>query len=316
MRIGRALALGGIALLAACQVQDTRPISTPSPPSTPRAPDRTDGTAFALQGALTQGGYALGQAPEGAVSVNLDGRPVATDPTGRFAIGFGRDAAPSATLTAVLGDGSRVIAHIPVIQRSYAVQSIPGLPPTPSNDPEWLKRRAVERARIDAAKAQRNLSDGWRQQWIWPAVGPISGVYGSQRILGGVLQSPHYGVDVAAPAGTPVVAPADGVVVLAGPPQLSLEGNLVMIDHGMGLISAFLHLSAVAVKTGERVAQGQHIGAVGSSGRATGPHLHWGLSWLDQRLDAALLAGATPPSRSLPAASGAANADHERFNSQ
>ena len=291
MQISPAFAASSFLLLAACQ-STTPAAPPPAPPFATPAADRIDGDAFRLRGALSQGGYAVGEAPAGTASVILDGTPVPLDAQRRFAIGFGRDAPAAATLAAMLADGSRVIAHLVIARRGYDVQSIPGLPPTPTTDPAWLKMRAAERARIDTARAQRNLSDGWRQQWIWPATGPVSGVYGSQRILGGVPQSPHYGVDIASSPGTPVVAPADGVVVLAGPPQFSLEGNLVIIDHGMGVNSAYLHLSAVDVKPGDHVRQGQRIGAIGGTGRATGPHLHWGVSWRDVRLDPALLAGA------------------------
>ena len=290
MQTRPALAVSGFLLLAACQ--STAPAPPPAPlPAVPAA-DRIDGDAFGLKGTLSQGGYALGEAPGGATALTLDGTPVPMDAQRRFAIGFGRDAPSAATLTALLAGGSRVTAHLVIAQRGYDVQSIPGLPPTPTSDPEWLKMRAVERTRINAARALHNASDGWLQKWIWPATGPVSGVYGSQRILGGVPQSPHYGVDIAGPPGTPVVAPADGVVVLAGPPQFSLEGNLVIIDHGMDVNSAYLHLSAVDVKPGDQVRQGQRIGAIGSTGRATGPHLHWGVNWRDVRLDPALLAGA------------------------
>jgi murein DD-endopeptidase MepM/ murein hydrolase activator NlpD len=122
-------------------------------------------------------------------------------------------------------------------------------------------------------------SDGWRQRFIWPTTGRISGRFGSQRVYRGEPASFHSGVDVAPGAGAPVVAPADGVVVLAGPPAFSLEGNLLIIDHGMGLNSAFLHLASQAVRQGQRVRQGQLIGTVGATGRATGPHLHWSMKW-------------------------------------
>jgi murein DD-endopeptidase MepM/ murein hydrolase activator NlpD len=152
--------------------------------------------------------------------------------------------------------------------------------------------REGELARIAAARALDPPSEGWRQSFIWPARGRISGRFGAQRVYRGEPASYHSGVDVAAGAGAPVVAPADGVVVLAGPPAFSLEGNLVIVAHGMGLSSAFLHLSRVDVRPGQRVARGQAIGAVGSTGRATGPHLHWGMKWKDARIDPQVLAGA------------------------
>src|SRR3546814_3017611 len=126
--------------------------------------------------------------------------------------------------------------------------------------PEYERLRKAERARIVEARAQRNASDGWQQRWIWPVIGRMSGVYGSQRVLGGVPRNPHYGVDIAVPSGTPIVAPADGVVALASPPQFSLEGNLVIIAHGMGVNKAYRHLSRVDVRRGQRVRRGTRTG--------------------------------------------------------
>jgi murein DD-endopeptidase MepM/ murein hydrolase activator NlpD len=156
---------------------------------------------------------------------------------------------------------------------------------------EYLRLRERELARINAARAVEAQSGGWRQRFIWPARGRISGVFGSQRVYRGEPASFHTGVDVAPGGGAPVVAPADGIVVLAGPPMFSLEGNLVILAHGMGLNSAFLHLGSVAVKEGQSVRQGQMIGTVGSTGRTTGPHLHWSLKWRDARIDPQVLAG-------------------------
>ena len=124
-------------------------------------------------------------------------------------------------------------------------------------------------------------------------------MFGSQRVYrGGVPAAYHSGIDIAAGAGAPVVAPADGVVTLAPPPAFSLEGNLVIVDHGMGLTSAFLHLSRASVRVGDRVRQGQQIGRVGATGRATGPHLHWSLVWNGARLDPQALVAADSASGS------------------
>jgi len=288
-----------LAVLAGCAtppapVPVSRQLPVPQQQAAPSPAETVDDHVFALQGTLTQGGYAIGQAPVGTVSLTLDGQPVTLAEDGRFPIGFSRDAPPVARLEAVLADGRKVIARITIAQRHYDVQSIPGLPGKSSPDPAYEKLRRAERARIDGARALHLASDGWRQQWLWPVTGRISGVYGSQRILGGVPHSPHFGVDIAAPAGTPIVAPADGVVVLASPPAFSLEGNLLIIDHGMGVNTAYLHMSRIDVVQGDHVRRGQVIGLVGSTGRATGPHLHWTANWLDRRLDPALVAGPMP----------------------
>ena len=151
--------------------------------------------------------------------------------------------------------------------------------------------RLPELARIAEARAIRPESDGWRQRFIWPRRGRISGLFGAQRIYQGTPGAYHSGVDITGAVGEMVVAPADGVVILAADRPFTLEGNLLMIDHGHGLNSAFLHLSRIDVKLGDHVRQGQRIGAVGATGRATGPHLHWAMKWNDARLDPMLLAG-------------------------
>jgi murein DD-endopeptidase MepM/ murein hydrolase activator NlpD len=149
-----------------------------------------------------------------------------------------------------------------------------------------------ELARIAAARAKDHDVEGWRQDFVWPVKGRISGRFGSQRVYRGEPGAYHSGLDIATGAsGTPFVAPADGVVILATETPFSLEGYLLMIDHGNGLNSAFLHNSRIVVREGERVRQGQHIGDIGATGRATGPHLHWGLMWRGQRLDPLLFVG-------------------------
>ena len=153
-----------------------------------------------------------------------------------------------------------------------------------------MKIRKPELDAIWDARLKDTGSTGWTQDFIWPVTGRISGRFGSQRVYRGEPGSYHSGIDIAPGNGVPYVAPADGVVVLAVE-GYSLEGNLLIIDHGQGLNSAFLHSSRLYVKEGDRVRQGQHIGDVGSSGRATGPHLHWSLKWRNARLDPLLFTG-------------------------
>jgi murein DD-endopeptidase MepM/ murein hydrolase activator NlpD len=158
----------------------------------------------------------------------------------------------------------------------------------------YLALRRPELARIAASRSVDTGATGWRQRFLWPRVGRISGLFGSQRVYQGVPGAYHGGIDVAASTGDTVLAPADGVVVLAADRPFTLEGNLLMIDHGHGLSSAFLHLSRIDVKLGQSICQGQRIGAVGATGRATGPHLHWGMRWNEARIDPLLLAGPMP----------------------
>ena len=241
---------------------------------------------FRLSGAAGQGALLRGTAPPGTVALDMNGREVPLAPDGRFLLGFDRDAGPAATLTARLADGSEVRLPLGVAARAWAIQRINMERPAGGPTPEYARLRESELERIGAARTQRSDAPGWSQRLIRPAQGRISGVFGSQRVYrGGVPAAYHSGVDIAAGAGAIVVAPADGIVTLAPPPGFSLEGNLVIVDHGLGLTSAFLHLSSASVRAGDRVRQGQPIGRVGATGRATGPHLHWSLVWNGARLD-------------------------------
>jgi murein DD-endopeptidase MepM/ murein hydrolase activator NlpD len=242
--------------------------------------------AIRLDGATVQGALVRGTAPRGSVSLSLDGRPVPLAPGGRFLLGFDRDAAPTARLSARLADGREIATDLSVAPRAWRIEHVGMSRPTGGPTPEFQRLREGELARIVAARGRLSASNGWSQGFIWPARGRISGVFGSQRIYrGGVPAAYHSGTDIAAGGGAIVVAPADGIVTLAPPPMFSLEGNLVIVDHGMGLSSAFLHLARVSVRPGQLVRQGQPIGTVGATGRATGPHLHWSLVWNGARID-------------------------------
>lgn len=269
-----------------------RPALLPPPPqAAPVLPKR--GSEIAVAGALTQGGWIMGVAPLGARSLALDGQDLPIGPDGRFFAAFDRDSGPSALLAARLADGDRVTLPVAISRRPWKIEYI-SIGPRPGAAPseEFKRRRAAELARINAARQIDSGSEGWRQRFIWPARGRISGLFGSQRIYRGTPGSYHSGTDIATgTSGTPYVAPADGVVILAGQSPFTLEGYLLMIDHGMGLNSAFLHSSALLVREGERVRQGQVIGRIGATGRATGPHLHWSIKWRGARLDPMLFAG-------------------------
>jgi murein DD-endopeptidase MepM/ murein hydrolase activator NlpD len=240
---------------------------------------RLDG--LPMQGALIRGG-----APSGTIALTLDGHNVPLASDGRFLLGFDRDAAPRALLVARFADGHEISQTLNVAPRAWRIEHVALARPTGGPTPEYAILREREQSLIGAARTQASDTMGWSQHFIWPAQGPVRGVFGSQRIYrGGVPAAFHGGTDIGAGAGALVVAPADGVVTLAPPPSFSLEGNLVILDHGMGLTSAFLHLSRASVRVGDRVRQGQEIGRVGATGRATGPHLHWGMVWNGARID-------------------------------
>lgn len=248
---------------------------------------------IAVTGELTQGGWARGRVPAGAATLTFDGKPVAIAQDGGFFLAFDRDARTVATLAVRLADGRMGMRALAIAPRAWKIEHIP-IGPRPGTPPSeaFRIRREAELAQINAARAIDSESQGWRQHFIWPAKGRLSGLFGSQRIYNGTPGSYHSGADIATGAsGTPFVAPADGVVILAAASPFTLEGNLLMIDHGMGLNSAFLHCSQILVRPGEAVRQGQVIGRIGATGRATGPHLHWSLKWRDARLDPILFTG-------------------------
>jgi murein DD-endopeptidase MepM/ murein hydrolase activator NlpD len=233
--------------------------------------------------------------------LTLNGTPVAVAIDGRFIIAFDRDAAPTATLRLVARGQAPFVQELAVTPGDWRIQNIDApLRGGASSDADFDRRRPAELAQMAAARRTVVTSDGWRQRFIWPVTGRVSGVFGSQRVYRGQAGSYHNGVDVAVPTGTVYVAPADGVVILAATSPFTLEGNLLMIDHGMGLSSVFLHSSRLDVRTGDVVRQGQRLGAVGMTGRATGPHMHWAMRWNGAKIDAQRVAGPMSPATVPP----------------
>jgi len=242
------------------------------------------GPALELTGEPVQGGLLVGRAGPGA-SVELDGRTVPVGQDGVFLVGFGRDAAPEALLRVVGPDGVAETRHLAVRQREYDIQRIDGLPESKVTPPaEVVERIRREAEAVRRARATSRAGADFLGGFQWPAEGRVSGVYGSQRILNGEPRQPHFGVDLALPRGTPVAAPADGVVVFADP-DLYYSGGTLIIDHGRGLSSSFLHLDRILVAVGDRVARGQPVAHAGATGRATGPHLDWRMNLGEERID-------------------------------
>jgi hypothetical protein len=293
MVAGSLISLAGCVAAASAPPQLDGPadrVSMVAPRPVPTGP-----LTFSYSGQRVQGGVVIGTAPAGTRSLMFDGAPIPVTEDGRFLIAFDRDAPPSATLLATLADGREIRDVLAIAPRAWDISRLNTLPKYPVPEAEFARVRPAELAQIAAARRTPVDSSGWRQSFLWPATGRISTLFGSQRIYkNGEAGSYHSGLDIARATGTPVLAPADGVVILAADHPFTLEGNLLMIDHGMGLSSAFLHLSRIDVRVGDRVARGQPIGAVGMSGRATGPHLHWGMKWREARLDPLLLAGPMP----------------------
>lgn len=267
----QALGLGALAMLLAGAVHA----------STPPA-------GITLDHPLRQGQMVVGRTESGA-RVSVDQRNVRVDGAGRFVFGIGRDQVRVVLCVRLSGDEKARCQGLPVRQREYRIERVSGLPSaTVSPNPAEQARIAREAALITAARERDDARSDFAVPFRRPAQGRISGVYGSQRILNGEPRSPHLGLDIAAPTGTPIVAPAPGVVTLVHEDML-LTGQTVVLDHGHGISSVYIHMSRIDVAEGQRLAAGDPIGAIGMTGRASGPHLHWGLNWFEVKLDPALV---------------------------
>ena len=267
-------------------VQPVRPAPPPAPtplpaPTQPPVPQRA---AFTYQGELEQGGWLRGRAPSEIVSATLGDTDLSLDDDGYFFAAFDRDQESTIRLSATRADGQVIAETLSIKPRDWNIERVNVARRAGGASESFMQRRRPELEAIWNARQEETGAEGWRQDFIWPVTGRISGRFGSQRIYRGEPGSYHSGLDIAGGSGTTYVAPADGIVVLSEP-DFSLEGQLLIIDHGQGLNSAFLHSSELFVRDGQEVKQGQKLGRIGSSGRATGPHLHWSLVWRNKRLD-------------------------------
>lgn len=237
----------------------------------------------AQQGAMVVGRTASGN------RVKLEGRALRVSADGVFVFAIARDAVKAAGLEIIWFDDVTEWTHVDVTPRDWPIEKINGVPPATVNPPpEIAARIAREQSLVAAVRTRDDAREDFAQPFIWPVQGRISGRFGNQRVYNGTPKSPHSGMDIAAANGTPVKAPAGGIVTFASM-SLYLTGGTVVIDHGAGVSSNFLHLSRIDVKVGDRVKQGQVFAAVGATGRATGPHLHWGMNWFDTRIDPLLV---------------------------
>ncbi|CAM4125148.1 M23 family metallopeptidase [Kerstersia similis] len=238
--------------------------------------------------AVQQGTLVIGRVPPGS-SVQYGGRQLRVTPYGSVVFGIGRDERGPAQVTVTLPDGTTQQPSIRIEPRDWPLQHVNGVPAATVEPPPAIARRIqAEQARVVAARERDDERADFAQEFIWPVQGRISGRFGRARVYNGKPGSPHSGMDIAAPSGTPVKAPAAGIITFADP-DLYLTGGTILLDHGHGVSSNFLHLSRIDVKVGQRVQQGDVIGAVGSTGRSTGPHLHWGMNWFGVRVDPQLV---------------------------
>ncbi|MBO9769171.1 MULTISPECIES: M23 family metallopeptidase [Xanthomonas] len=236
----------------------------------------------------SQGALVIGKVPAGS-KVQYAGRSLRVSGYGSVVFGIGRDATGPLQVQITPPGGSTQTVSIAVTPRDWPIERVNGVPPKTVNPPPAIAERIKrEQAQVTAARDRDDARTDFAQPFIWPVQGRISGRFGNARVYNGQPGAGHSGMDIAVPTGTPVKAPAAGVVTFAAP-DLYLTGGTVLLDHGFGVSSNFLHLSRIDVKVGDRVEQGQVIGAVGATGRATGPHLHWGMNWFDTRIDPLLV---------------------------
>ncbi|KQN98267.1 peptidase M23 [Stenotrophomonas sp. Leaf70] len=236
----------------------------------------------------SQGAMVIGKVPAGS-TVRYAGRQLRVSSYGSVVFGIGRDEKGPLQVQVQRPDGSSENVSIAVTARDWPVERVNGVPPKTVNPPPAIAERiAREQAQVTESRKRDDNRTDFTQTFIWPVQGRISGRFGNARVYNGQPGAGHSGMDIAAPTGTPVKAPAAGIVTFANP-DLYLTGGTLVLDHGFGISSNFLHLSRIDVKVGDRIEQGQVIAAVGATGRATGPHLHWGMNWFDVRIDPLLV---------------------------
>ncbi|WP_417684715.1 M23 family metallopeptidase [Pseudidiomarina gelatinasegens] len=242
-----------------------------------------------IRGALTSGTLLIGDV-HSAERVELNGEPLRMTPEGQVVFGFGRDQHGAQEITLFDHHGRKFKKTLQIKPRQYKIDRVDGVPQqTVTPDPEQQQRAKREAAQVWTAR-NNALSDrtDFLAQVKMPAQGRISGVYGSQRIFNGTPRNPHFGLDIAAPTGSPVLAPWSGKVILAEN-DLFYSGGTLIIDHGYGVTSTYIHLHKLHAAVGDEVAQGQKIAEIGATGRVTGPHLDWRINWRHERLDPALV---------------------------
>ena len=239
--------------------------------------------AVEFQGKFLQGHFIIGKTdPKAEILVGKKSVKVSED--GFFVFGIDRDRKYDLTFTKKV-NGEKIVITKKVNKRKYNIQRIDGLEENKVTPPESVyKRIKKENNAIGEARAINSNLQFFREKFIMPVKGIISGVYGSQRILNGKPRWPHYGIDIAAKQGTVIKSSASGIVTLAED-DLYYTGGTVIMDHGHGISTIYSHLENVLVSVGEKINQGDIIGTVGSTGRSTGPHLDFRVNWFQTRLD-------------------------------
>ncbi len=284
----RVAALATLACIGAIGAPDAAAVSTSLGQAGQVYSSSTANTSgIVFPSSVEQGSLVIGKVPSGS-SVRHAGRQLRVTSYGTVVFGVARDAGESVSVEVTLPSGHTETASVAVSPRDWPIERVNGVPPsTVKPAPALAARIAREQALVTSARQRDDARTDFTQQFMWPVKGRISGRFGNQRVYNGTPGSAHSGMDIAVPTGTPVKAPAAGVVTFVD--NLYLTGGTILLDHGHGVTSNFLHLSRMDVAVGDAVQQGDVIAAVGATGRATGPHLHWGMNWLDVRIDPLLV---------------------------
>ena len=236
-----------------------------------------------LEGYFIQGGYVKGKTSS-KIKIKFENRDVYLGKKNKFILGFGRDYPEVANLKFNI-DNKWINKTLKIKKNKYKIQKIDGLPKKFVSPPKEIYERIIRENKLIAKVRTLNSKiDYTFQDFLLPAKGIITGVFGSQRILNGKPRRPHYGIDIAAKKGSKVISPTDAIVRLSEK-DLYFTGGTIMLDHGHGITSVYSHLSKVLVKKNDKIQKGDVIGLIGSTGRSTGPHLDWRINWFDQRLD-------------------------------
>ena len=236
-----------------------------------------------LEGYFIQGGYVKGKTSS-KIKIKFENRDVYLGKKNKFILGFGRDYSKVANLKFNI-DNKWINKTLKIKKNKYKIQKIDGLPKKFVSPPKEIYERIIRENKLIAKVRTLNSKiDYTFQDFLLPANGIITGVFGSQRILNGKPRRPHYGIDIAAKKGSKVISPTDAIVRLSEK-DLYFTGGTIMLDHGHGITSVYSHLSKVLVKKNDKIQKGDVIGLIGSTGRSTGPHLDWRINWFDQRLD-------------------------------
>ena len=270
----------------------TAPLASGSaiPSSSASGEPLADPSRLTLTGKVIQGGVLFAKVDGKVGRIDFPGHRAVVSDDGEFPIAFSRNSPKSEKMVIHFKDGTKLEHAFEVEQRTYETDTINGLPEDEVRlDPKTKKAHAADEKKVALVRMQYSKDNCYKDGFIWPVSGKVTSRYGVNRVLNGTDGGIHWGVDIAVKAGTPVKAPACGTVVFTDA-DIPLSGGTLILDHGHGLTSTFIHLSGFKKKVGDKVKQGDVLATSGATGRTTGPHLDWRMNYFEVRVDPELLA--------------------------